>query len=451
VSAPEIRYARSGDVHIAYQALGEGPFDLVYVPGAVSNVELSWDNPVRAEAYRRLASISRLILFDKRGTGLSDRVSGMPSLEMRMDDVRAVLDAVGSERAALFGTSEGGPMSVLFAATYPERTFALVLFGSTPRFVWAPDFPWAPTVDDYERRIAEIERRWGSPEFVREMFENWVPSMAHDEAALRNFGRVHRNGASPGAAAALQRMNMEIDVREVLPSIHVPTLVIHRTEMSVDVRGARLMAERIPGAQYLELTGRDNTPFSVGDADQIFDEISRFLTESWEQDEGELERDRILATVLFTDIVGSTQRAVELGDARWRELLASHHSAVRSLLARYRGTEIDTAGDGFFASFDGPARGVRCASAIVERVEELGLEIRAGLHTGECEIVDGRVGGIAVHIGARVAARAAPGEVLVSSTVRDLVAGSGLEFEDRGAAELKGVPGEWRLYAVKQG
>ncbi len=340
-------------------------------------------------------------------------------------------------------------MSLLFAATYPDRTFALVLFGSTPRFVWAPDFPWAPTSDEYERRIAETERRWGSPDFVRELFEAWAPSMSDDMASLRNFGRVYRGGASPGAAAALQRMNMDIDVRHILPTIHVPTLVIHRTDMRLDVRGARLIAELIPGAEYLELPGADHSPFVPRDADTIFEATSRFLRESWERRDAEVEAERVLATILFTDIVGSTERAVELGDTKWRELLASHHAAVRSELARYRGREIETAGDGFFASFDGPARAIRCAKAIVERVRELGLEIRAGLHTGESEVVDGRVGGIAVHIGARVAALAGPGEVLVSSTVRDLVAGSGLEFDERGTTELKGIPGEWRLYAVK--
>jgi class 3 adenylate cyclase len=343
-------------------------------------------------------------------------------------------------------------MSLLFAATYPERTLALILFGAAPRFVWAPDYPWAPTREEAERRVADLERRWGTEDFFDELFAQWAPSMVgHDihDAARRNFARVLRSGASPGAAAALNRMNLEIDVRPILPAIRVPTLVIHRSELEhPPMEAARLMADQIPGARLLELPGADQTPFAA-DLDVTFEQIERFLTESWEHAESEEdEPDRILATVLFTDIVGSTEKAVELGDRAWRELVLRHHDAIRRQLARFRGQEVDTAGDGFFASFDGPARAIRCATAITDAVRELGVEVRAGVHTGECEVIDGKVGGIAVHIGARVASQAEAGEVLVSGTVRDLVAGSGIDFADRGVAELKGIPGEWRLYAV---
>ena len=450
---PEIRYARSGDVAIAYWTLGEGPFDLVYVPAFVSSIELEWDNPWRAAVYRELASFCRLIRFDKRGTGLSDRVAGVPNLETRMDDVRAVMDAVGSERAALWGIGEGGPMSILFAATYPERTVALILFGASPRFVWAPDYPWAPTREEAERRIADLERRWGTEEFFDEMFAQWAPSFAEHELypdARRNFGRVLRSGASPGSAAALNRMNLEIDVRPILSAIRVPTLVMHRTEMSPPpIEAARHLAERIPGARLVEFSGVDQSPFSPSDKDAIFRQLEDFVRESIEAADADEEPDRVLATVLFTDIVDSTVKAVELGDRGWRDLVQRHHDVIRRQLSRFRGQEVDTAGDGFFASFDGPARAIRCAGAITEAVRELGIEVRAGLHTGECEVIDGKVGGIAVHIGARVASQAGAGDVLVSSTVRDLVAGSGIQFSERGLAELKGIPGEWRLFAVE--
>ena len=445
---PETRYARSGDVSIAYQVVGDGPFDLVYVPGAVSNVELIWEDPARAAFFGRLASFSRLILFDKRGTGLSDRVSGIANLETRMDDVRAVMDAASSQRAVLVGASEGGPMSALFAATYPERTVALVLYGSMPRFTWAPDFPWGEPLDEYRRDGEDWARGWGSLEGAAEVLRSQKPDATEEE--IRQQASHQRLSASPGAIEMLQRMNEEIDVRGVLPTIRVPTLVLHRLEDHIPIEAARWMATQIPGARFVELSGGPHFPY-YGDAASVLDEIQAFAVGiSEERPWEEAEQDRVLATVLFTDIVGATEHAAELGDRAWRQLLEQHHQLVRQQLVRFRGHEVDTAGDGFFASFDGPARAIRCACAIVETMPQVGLDVRAGLHTGECELADGKVAGIAVHTGARVAANAQPGEVLVSSTVKDLVAGSGITFQDRGLHELKGIPGEWRLYAVQE-
>ncbi len=449
VVMPETQYARSGDVSIAFQVVGEGEQDIVLVPGFVSNVELSWQHPRYVALYERLLSSGRLILFDKRGTGLSDRVSGVASLEVRMDDIRAVMDAAGSERAALFGVSEGASLAVLFAATYPERTTAIVLYGSYgPVRTWTPETPWERSREVWLRRIEEAEHggRWGTREFHRDGLATFAPSLADDEEFVDWWTRYSRMSASPGAAAALMRMNLEIDVRHVLPAVRVPTLVIHRTGSALFVEGARYLAAHIPGAELVELPGVDHSP--IVDSDSILDPAAAFLERVWAESSWDYEPDRVLATVLFTDIVDSTARAAEVGDRAWRGIVEDHHALVRAQLARHRGREIDTAGDGFFASFDGPARAIRCASAVSESVRSLGLEVRAGLHTGECELVDGKVGGIAVAIGARVAAHARPGEVLVSSTVRDLVAGSGIAFEERGAAELKGVPGEWRLFAV---
>jgi len=446
----ETRYARSGDVSIAYQVTGEGPFDVVFVPGFLSHVELAWDVPGMAAYNRRLASFCRLIRFDKRGTGMSDRVSGVPTLETRMDDVRAVMDATGCERAALIGVSEGGPMSILFAATYPERAWALALCGTFARVRWAPDYPIGASDEEARRDDEEIEQRWGEPEEAIALAREVAPESSDDE--LQAFATMIRQSASPGAALALNRMNDEIDVRDVLPAIRVPTLVLNREGEHPFIRqGSAYLAQHIAGARYVELPGSSHAPFA-GDSESYARAIEGFLQEAWaEEASAEPEPDRVLATILFTDIVGSTAKAVELGDARWRELLEQHHATVRRLLLRHRGTELDTAGDGFFASFDGPARGIRCARAITESVRDLGIEVRAGLHTGECERMNSKVGGIAVHIGARVAAEAGPGEVVVSSTVKDLVAGSGIAFHDRGAAELKGVPGEWRLFAVESG
>jgi class 3 adenylate cyclase/pimeloyl-ACP methyl ester carboxylesterase len=449
VDAPEVRYAKSGDVSIAYQVVGEGSFDIVYVPGSFSNVELSWTNPRIAAFYRRLASIGRLILFDKRGTGLSDRVADIPSLETRMDDVRAVMDAVASERAAIIGISEGGPMTLLFAATYPDRAWAAVIYGGFVRGTWSPEFPYEPTVAEYDQSIATIPQSWASREQVVRTMQWLVPSAAEDQDEIAWWERYLRQSVSPGAAVALTRMRADIDVSAVLPAIPIPTLIVHRDgDQGSDVRAGRYMAAKIPGARYVELPGIDHAPW-YGDSDAILDAIDDFLIEEWQDAKHESEPDRILATILFTDLVDSTAKAVEIGDRAWRELLTRHNERVRRQLVRFRGREVDSAGDGFFASgFDGPARAIRCACAIVDSVRELGLDVRAGLHTGECELVDGKIAGIAVNIGARVAGQAAPGEVLVSSTVKDLVAGSGLGFRDRGSHELKGIPGEWRLYAV---
>jgi len=445
MAQPETRYARSGDLNIAYQVVGDGALDLVYVPGWVSNIEEMWEQPSMAHLLERLASFSRLILFDKRGTGLSDRVSNdrLPTLEERMDDVRVVLEAVGSKRAALFGHSEGGNMCFLFAATYPQRTVALVTFGSfAKRCDPDDDYPWAPTAEEREAYIEEVERNWGHlrPEDV----EHYAPSCVGDESYIRSLERYFRRSASPGAAAALTRMNSHADIRHILPTIQVPTLVLHRTgDRDVNVEEGRYIAAKTPGARFVELAGDDHV-ISAGDIDALADEIEEFVTGTRPIPEP----DRVLSTVLFTDIVGSTQRAVELGDRRWRELLGTHDAAVRRELERFRGREVDTAGDGFLATFDGPARAVRCALSIGEAVEALGVDVRAGIHTGECELDGEKVRGIAVHTGARVAALAGPGEVLISQTVKDLTAGSGLEFADRGVHELKGVPGEWRLYAA---
>jgi pimeloyl-ACP methyl ester carboxylesterase len=438
VDPPEVRYARSGDVNIAYAVVGDGPFDLVLVPGFISHLELDWEEPHYAHFLGRLASFSRLILFDKRGTGLSDRPAGLPDLETRMDDVRAVMDAAGSDRAALFGYSEGGPMSCLFAATYPDRTTALVVYGTyAKRSDPDDDYPWAPTWEERQRYAREVEHEWGRESDLGTMAPN------ADEALTRWWRMRARAAASPGAARDLILMNSQIDVRDVLPSIHVPTLVLHRSgDRDSRVEEGIFVAERIPGARFVELAGDDHAPFV--DGDQVVDEIEAFLTSR----EPVREPNRVLATVLFTDIVGSTEKAVELGDRGWRGLLERHNALIRRQLARFQGRELDTAGDGFLASFDGPARAIRCAVAIKESVADLGLAVRAGLHTGECEFVDGKVGGIAVHIGARVAQLADPGEVVVSSTVKDIVAGSGIDFRERGLTELKGVPGEWRLFSV---
>ena len=437
---PQTRYAKSGEVNIAYQVLGQGPPDLVYIPGWVSNIEIFWEDPAFARFLTRLASFSRLILFDKRGTGLSDRVAEMPDLEVRMDDVRAVLDAVGSERAALFGSSEGGVMCALFAATYPSRTSALVMHGSYARLTSAPDYPWGFTAEERSAFIDQAVREWGGPIGL----DDRAPSMAHDERFRGWWARHLRLSVSPAAFATLSRMNAQIDIRHVLPAIRVPTLILHSVnDRAMDVGGSRYLAERIPGANLIELTGPDHVPY-LSDAEVVADEIEEFLTGVRRGPEP----DRILATVLFTDIVGATEKAASVGDRSWHDLLDAHHALVRRELNAFRGREIDTAGDGFLAAFDGPARAIRCACAISDNVRSLGIEVRAGLHTGECEIMGDKLGGIAVHIGARIAALADPGEVLVSSTVKDLVAGSGLSFLDRGTQPLKGVPGEWYLFAV---
>jgi pimeloyl-ACP methyl ester carboxylesterase/class 3 adenylate cyclase len=450
VDAPAVRYAKSGDVSIAYTVLGEGPIDLVYVSGWVlSNLGAAWEG-TPAEFYRGVSSFARLILFDKRGTGLSDRASGIPDLETRMDDIRAVMDAVGSKRAAIMGFSEGGPMSMLFAATYPERTAALVLYGTLATWTRADDYPWEGTHEEVLARIKQDDDRRSTDPWLDEKLRGLAPSTAGDEATRRWWRRWVQTSASPGAIRDLALMNSEIDVRHTLPAIRVPTIVLHRVDdEDTLVDEGRYLAERIPGTELVELPGIDHGWWV--DPMQVVREVERFVRTIWDRGEwNAVESERVLATALFTDIVGSTAKLAEIGDRRWRELLQQHHAVVRRQLVRFSGREVDTAGDGFFATFDGPARAIRCATAITEGVRELGLEVRAGLHTGECEVIEGKIGGIAVHIGARVAAEAKPGEVLVSSTVKDLVAGSGIGFRERGVVELSGVPGEWRLYSVEE-
>jgi pimeloyl-ACP methyl ester carboxylesterase len=441
---PETMYARSGDVNIAYQVIGDAPLDLVFVMGWVSHMEYFWREPTFARFLLRLASFSRLILFDKRGTGLSDRVpiNKLPTLEQRMDDVRAVMDAVGSERAALCGVSEGGPMCSLFAATYPEKTIALVMMGTYAKRLRDADYPWAPTTKERAHFFEEIRAHWGGPVGIEER----APTMASDPQFREWWATYLRMGASPGAALALTQMNAEIDVRHVLPSIHVPTLVIHRAEdQCLKVEEGRYVAERIPGAKYVELPGQDHLPF-VGDQDLILDEVEEFLTGVRHR----LEPDRVLATVLFTRIMDLQEQATRLGVNRWTELIHRLRLHVGKEIEWFRGREIDMVGNRPLAIFDGPARAIRCACAIVEYSSRLGVEMRAGLHTGECDMVNGKVGGIAAEIGVEVANRASPGEVLVSNTVKDLVAGSGIIFEDRGAHMLREGLGEWRLFRVCQ-
>ncbi len=444
METPETHYAKSGDVSIAYQVMGSGPFDLVWVSGFVSNVELAWQQPTLAAFNRRLARICRLIRFDKRGTGMSDRV-GVAPLETRMDDVRAVMDAAGSARAALLGSSEGGPLSLLFAASYPERTRALILWSSFPRVAWAPDVPWGLSEQELQDDLDETLRRWNDLELMVEMVEASAPDI--DRQSKLALAATWRQSASPRDVEALERMNMEIDVRHVLPAISAPTLVMNRVgEHPVNVEGSRYLAEHIAGARHVQFPGVDHM-IASGDTEPVLKEIEQFLAAAWDTDETS-EPNRFLTTVLFSDIVGSSEKTATLGDRAWRELLERHHELVRRHLVRFRGKEIDTAGDGFFACFDGPARAIRCGYAIAGAMPELGLQVRVGLHTGECELIDGKAAGIAVHTGARVAALAQPGEVLVSRTVKDLVAGSGLELEGRGEHELKGIPGMWQLFAV---
>jgi pimeloyl-ACP methyl ester carboxylesterase len=445
---PETRYAKTVDgVHIAYQVVGEGPVDLVYVSGWISNVDLNWTHPDYARFLRRLGSFSRLIIFDKRGVGLSDRVPDkeLPDLETRMDDLAAVMDAAGSRRAIIFGESDGGPLCALFAATYPDRVLGLVMHGPDVRAAWAPDAPWGMTSEDFRAEVENIERGWGTGRFERGFVEEMAPSMIGDEDFLNWTTTYFRQSASPGAAMALNRMWYAIDIRDVISAVGVPTLILNRTSAILNpVEESRYLAERMPAAEYVELPGADHLPWA-GDQDALLEHVERFVSSTRDV---EAELDRVLATVLFTDIVDSTAMAIESGDAAWKALAERHHGIVRALLARYRGVEVDTAGDGFFATFDGPARAVRCARGIVQTVKPLGIEVRAGVHTGEVESINGKAGGVAVVIGARVGAIATASEVWASSTVKDLTAGSGLMFEDAGEHELKGVPDPWHLYRV---
>jgi class 3 adenylate cyclase len=440
---PDVQYARSGDVAIAYQVVGEGQIDLVFVRGTLADLLAGWDMPLFVDHVDGLARSCRVLLFDKRGSGLSDPVRQVPTLETRMDDIRAVMDAADSERAVLWAAQEGSRIALLFAATYPERTRALVLYDPTSRGLWAPDYPWAATEEEWRRELREIHNRWGDRDYLVERAHRLSPLGAQNEDWLDWFVWYMRRSASPAEAVAFHRMSMEGDVREVLPAVRAPTLVLHRSEMRDE---ATYVAERVRGARLFEVEGLRDW-FSWADRERnaiLLRETQQFV----EGLSAPREPDRVLATVLFTDIVGSTARAAEMGDTAWRELLDRHHTVVRGALVRFRGDELDTSGDGFFAAFDGPGRAIECACAIREALHPLDLELRAGLHTGECERLDGKLGGIAVPTGARIASLAAPGEVLVSSTVKDLVAGGGFTFEDRGVHELKGVPGEWRLYAV---
>jgi class 3 adenylate cyclase len=442
VSAPRTHYAKSGDLDIAYQVVGDGPLDLLVVPPGFSVMEPSWEWPALGDFWRRLARFSRLILLDKRGTGLSDRVTDVPTLEERMDDLRAVMDAAESERAALLGGSEAGPISVLFAATYPERATALALVGALVTWSAAPGLPPAFTEEGERIMLDYLDRYWGSGLSGE---RRYAPSLAGDRRARELVGRFERMAGTPSAMKRLLTMNRQIDIRHVLPAVSVPTLVMHRRgDRVAPVEHGRYYAARIRGAKYVELAGEDHWWWTGENRGSIAQEIEEFLT-------GERrvpDVDRVLKTVLFTDIVGSTERAAEVGDRRWRDLLDAHDAAVRDALERFRGEEIKTTGDGFLAAFDGPARAIRCAKAIDQDARGFGIEVRAGLHTGECEIRGDDLAGIAVHTGARVAALAGPGEVLVTHTVRDLVAGSGIEFIDRGRHTLRGVPGEWQVLAV---
>ena len=438
---PRTRYAKSGDLHIAYRTLGTGPLDIVVIEQWFSNVEIERDVPPLARFNDRLADIGRVIVFDKRGVGLSDPVpaTALPSLEEWMDDLRAVMDAVGSERAAVVASMAGAYMASVFAATYPERTTALVLVDGFPRFTSATDYPWGRDPATAAELLDAFETRWGTGM----MLDLFAPDLAEDLAVRNAWSRYERHSVSPGTARAMVEMIGETDVRSVLPAIRVPALVLARSRAPVPAAHGRYLADHIAGARFVELEGTTSLIWA-GDQEELVAEIQHFLTGVRPAPEP----DRALATVMFTDIVGSTERASEVGDARWRTILDEHNRVVRAQLERYRGREVKTTGDGFMATFDGPARAVRCAHAIVEAVRDAGVEVRAGLHTGEVELVPGDVGGIAVHIAARVSAKAGAGEVLVSSTVKDLVVGSGIAFDERGEHVLKGVPGEWRLFAL---
>jgi class 3 adenylate cyclase len=438
---PETKYAQSGDVNVAYQVFGEGELDLVLVRGLISHLELAWESEPLARALEAFASFARVIMFDRRGTGLSDPVGRPPTLEERMDDVRAVMDAAGSERAALFGASEGVPMSILFAATYPERVQALVCWGGMARSTPAEGYPFGTPAEDLREAWQElIAPDWGQGTTLAIT----TPSHVDDPAARAYYGRLERSGASPGMLAQLAEMFFDIDVRDVATSVHVPTLVLHRRhDRLVNVRHGRWLAEHMPNARFVEVPGDDHA-LEYENFDVILGEVEEFLTGARHVPEP----DRILATVLFTDIVDSTRTAAALGDKRWRDVLDAHAAAVRKEVGRFGGRAVKSTGDGFLVTFDGPARAIRCARSIVRSAAGDGIRVRAGLHTGECEVMGDDIGGIAVHIAARVSSLAGPTEVLVSRTVRDLVAGSGLEFSGRGAHELKGVPDVWELYAV---
>jgi pimeloyl-ACP methyl ester carboxylesterase len=442
VNRPDTQYAKVNGLNIAYQVVGDGSFDLLYIPGFVSNVELGWDEPLFCRWVERLTSFCRLITFDKRGTGMSDPVATneLPTLEQRMEDVSGVLAAVGSERVAFLSHSEGGNLAVLFAATYPDRVIALVTTGIFAKRIWSPDYPWAPKPENREAEIADLERQWGGYEWL----EQYVPSCVADEAFKRRLANYFRRSASPGAAAALIRMNTQIDVRAVLPSVRCPTVVLVRSEdRDVTVEENRWIASQIPGARMVELPGQDHIPW-VGESDVMLDEIQEFLTGA----RGPAAHDRVLTTLLFVDVVSSTEHLVEVGDLEWRDQQTRFDAEGRRQIERYRGRLIDTAGDGFFASFDGPARAIQAAIAMREGAARDGLRIRAGIHTGEVEPSGYKLTGIAVHVGARILGLAAPNEILISRTVRDLISGSGIALVDRGSHMLKGLPEPWQVYGV---
>lgn len=439
--APATQYARSGDLHIAFQVFGDGTLDLMLVRGYATHMDLSWEWPEFRRMMDRLSGFARVILFDKRGTGLSDPVEDPPSLEDRMDDVRAVMDAAGSDRAALWGFSEGGAMAMLFAATHPDRTSHLVLYDTMARTTWAPDYPWATPADSLIQSAKElIAPYWGRGTNI----EVWIPTLADDPRAVEQWGKYERQAASPGMFMKLNRMLLDVDVRHILPAIRVPTLVLHRRhDRVVNVAHGRYVAEQIPTARFVELPGIDHA-VEAGDTGIVLDHVEEFLTGAHRVGE----HNRVLVTVMFTDLVGSTERAATLGDKQWRDLLEAHQEAVRGEIDHFRGREVKTTGDGFLATFDGPARAIRCGRAIVESLEPLGLPVRVGLHTGEVELIGDDIGGIAVHIASRIGGIAGSGEVLVSETVKGIVAGSGIAFQDRGRHELKGIPEPWQLYEV---
>ena len=440
MARPETHYTRVGDISIAYQVVGDGPVDLVYAPGWLSNLEYAWESPHYTEFFTKLGQFCRVLIFDKRGTGLSDRDVGFPTLEQRTEDITAVLDAVGSEETAIFGLSEGGNMAAMFAATYPERTRALVLSGTAARGSWAPDYPWRPTIAEVEQQIEDMRRNWGKPFSLDEA----APSMANDDAAKAWLGAYLRYAASPKTAELITRLHAHIDIREVLPTISCPTLIINReSDAWGPVDEARYIADLIPNATLKIVPGADHLPW-YGDQDRIIGEIEEFLTGHRER----IPSERVLLTILMTDIVGSTEQAAALGDSKWRALLDRHDAVVRSRVSAFGGQTINTTGDGFVTAFTGPTRAIQCAEAIGHDVTRLGLDIRAGVHTGECERRGTDIGGLAVHIAARILDLASPGEIWVSSTVKDLTVGSGLQLVPVGTHNLKGVPGDWPLFAA---
>jgi class 3 adenylate cyclase len=448
VKEPEVKYAKSGDIHVAYQVFGNGPIDIVHTPGTVSHLDVYWESPAVANYLMSLASFARVIMFDKRGTGLSDRNAGIPTLEQRIDDIRAVMDAASSTNAVLYGISEGVPMSILFTATYPRRTRGLVLYGGEARGLWASDYPWASTEQDYKDSFERIEQTWGTDEYARRTVEILAPSKAQDPEFLNWAGRLLRLGASPGASIDLSRSEMLMDVRSVLPAIHVPTLVIHLTnDKAAPVEQGRYLAKNIPGAKFVELSGVDHVFWAnEKTTQQVVSAIEDFIAHLGRPEVS----DRILTTVMFNDIVGSTTKAFTMGDIKWRNLLENYYTLARSQVRNNRGSLVKTTGDGFLATFDGPTRAITCADAVRREALNIGLDVRSGLHTGECILSEGDVAGIAVHLAARVLEEAGPGEIIISRTVKDLVAGSQISFEDRGDHKLKGIADRWQLFMVQE-